>query len=237
MLPQRNVEKRRRRFEQVPVLCRASDADDIHPLAVQLHATADGIGPAPESSGHRFVDDRHERPAFVVGAREFAARHERDAHRLQIAGSDFVVLGRWLLVGRSLVAIDGNRAGRITPVRERCQARKRSRLDTAERFETVDQFVLKSSGSLPIVAGREQIHRGGENSVRGKPRAGVTSILQASNEQYCSDEENETQRHLDEHQHRSDPGAAARADDGARLRAQRTGQIDAGGEHGRDERE
>ena len=114
ILSQRHVEKW---FAAFPADCgtwrpaRRRPPAAIVPFTCTRRPT--GSASAPELRGHRLIHDRHRQRRLVVGASEFAARHQWDPHRGEERRPDFVVVRRRLLVGRSIVSVDGDRRRRI----------------------------------------------------------------------------------------------------------------------------
>jgi hypothetical protein len=79
------------------VLHVADDADYLYPLRLFVvaapdarvgEALPDGLLARPVALGHRAADDRHARRILYVALVECATAHQRDAHRLEVAGRD-----------------------------------------------------------------------------------------------------------------------------------------------------
>ena len=225
----RHIEKRFGCFPNALVFGILCHTDYQHPSAFNLNALAKRIPATPIHRGHCFIHNGYQNGLFVIGACEFAAGHQRDAHGPKIARSDFVVLRGGLFLRQRLISIHGNRRRRIASISQWRDSREGCRLDAGQGLHAIHQLVLKVPGALRIISGRHQIDSSKQHSVRRKTRAGRPDFLQALQQQPCSDQQNETQRHLDQHQAGADPRCSPPPHDTPRFRFQGCGKIDLAG--------
>src|SRR5260370_14071878 len=125
----------------------------LTPLTHYQKTLADGIVAAPILSGHDVIHYGDGKSGFVIGTGEFAAGKQRDPHGREIGGADLVVLDRGLLVGRGVIAIDGDGRGRKTAVAQRRASREGRGLDAGEGLDALEERIVKSFGAVGIVSG------------------------------------------------------------------------------------
>src|SRR5260370_463322 len=99
-----------------------------------------------------------------------------------------------------MIAIYGNQRRGKPSIAQRRHSRERGRLHAGECLHASQQFVLETLGALRIVSCRHQIDGRVQHVARRKTRAGSPYSLQALQQEPRSDQQNETQRHLDENQ-------------------------------------
>src|SRR5205814_8324092 len=80
ILSQRYKEKRSRLLADARILRVLGDAYNLHPASFKLQSLTKGAMALPVALGHGFVHHRDQRGLFVIGAGEFAATNEWDAH-------------------------------------------------------------------------------------------------------------------------------------------------------------
>ena len=73
---------------------------------------ADRIFPGPLPAGERLVDDDDRRPIGIVSFAEAPPHHQRNPHRLEVAGRHHLIVGRCFLAGLCDAAGDRERERR-----------------------------------------------------------------------------------------------------------------------------
>ena len=99
----RGIKHRLRRLAQFVLMNVSYDSDNLEPLVrtVNLKAFADGVFAGPINAGHRAVDDRHAGHVRAIRLVEITALQKRNVESVEIAGSDYAVVGAFLLRGES----------------------------------------------------------------------------------------------------------------------------------------
>src|SRR5260370_14504669 len=93
-----------------------------------------------------------------------------------------------VFVLRGLMAIDGNRRGRVAGIAGRSVTSEGRRLDSGEGEDASKEFLVKIDGALEIVSCAAQVHGGEEHALGRKTRIEIANALQALHEETCADQ-------------------------------------------------
>ncbi len=201
----REVHDRGGRFAKGLVERIASDADDGVRRLPNRQAAAQGLAGVEIPRDERLVDDGLRRFDAIAERREVLPGHERNLHRLQVAGRDGVRQ-------RAIQGAIGASASferewpRRQPVDvERDLGRNRRRL----HFGHGGQLVQQSLGELPdlrhLHAAAADIVRSQEHALPREARMRVLRLAKTLEKQPRRDQHDHGERHFDRHQHAAEP--------------------------------
>ncbi len=159
---------------------------------VQRQLLADGIVMGPELFGHRLADEHRCRATGGIGVVEVAPAHQRNMHRVQIAGADEPHVD-FRLVGHRhhRLAFDLHRLMRAA-AGQRQSVDHPGGLDAGQRPNALEH-ALEEAGHLlrraELLRRDRQVH--GDHVIRVEARIDGTQHPETANEQACADQQHQ----------------------------------------------